>query len=62
MGTGHVWSNVTPAAHSWTDKTPPAESTQVLVGGDVRQFVVWDPYVSTPVSTTWDADTTTWIS
>lgn len=62
MGTGHVWTDIPIPATAWGQQAVPAVALQTQVGIDERIFIIWDPYVSTPVSTLWDNDTTTWIA
>lgn len=60
MGTGHTWSAAVIPSTTWTPKTT-AAFVYSRLAESVRKFVVWDPYVSNPVSTVWDAGATTWV-
>lgn len=51
---------VSPPLASWSLVSLPTAAFN-QVDTDNRQFVVWDPYISMPVSTVWDGGDTTWI-
>ena len=61
MSTDHTWDQQVIPSTSFATVSAPVAATQETIPVDNREFVVWDPYTSSPVSTIWDGGATTWI-